>query len=119
MTLEEAIKHAEQSKSNGICSTSGKALVALLDALNEANKEIALLHQESSNSGEEWAVLLRKERDSAINMLAGWCAAITHNGTGWDDWDEWYKEAAYRPCFLRVVLDEAIAKHLEEYRDGE
>lgn len=45
MTLNEAIAHAESVKANNVCSTSGKALVLLLDALkksrNEAFKEAA------------------------------------------------------------------------------
>ena len=30
----------------------------------------------------------------AIEMLADWVAAIDINGTGWDDWDEFYKDVA-------------------------
>ena len=49
------------------------------------------------------------ERDAAIEMLAEWCVAIQVNGTGWDDWDDYYKDAAYRPGLLRKLLDAAIA----------
>jgi hypothetical protein len=52
---------------------------------------------------------LVKERDIAIAMLAAWCVAVDENGTGWDDWDEHYKDAAYRPGPLRELLDAAIA----------
>ena len=52
---------------------------------------------------------LMKERDIAIAMLAAWCVAVDMNGTGWDDWDEHYKAAAYRPGPLRELLDAAIA----------
>ena len=52
---------------------------------------------------------LVKERDIAIAMLAAWCVAVDENGTGWDDWDEHYKDAAYRPGPLRKLLDAAIA----------
>lgn len=52
---------------------------------------------------------LVKERDIAIAMLAAWCVAVEENGTGWDDWDEHYKDAAYRPGPLRELLDAAIA----------
>ena len=51
---------------------------------------------------------LTGERDVAIGMLAYWCVAVDQNGTGWDDWDEHYKDAMYRPCHIRELLDAAI-----------
>jgi hypothetical protein len=48
--------------------------------------------------------------DAALNLLAGWCDAVKNGGTGWDDWDEWYKDACYRPGPLRELLDAKIAK---------
>lgn len=42
-----------------------------------------------------------EQRDIAIDMLARWCVAVDTNGTGWDDWDEHYKDAAYRVGPLR------------------
>ncbi len=56
---------------------------------------------------------LTLERDLAIQMLAGWCVAVSENGTGWDDWDEYYKDAMYRPTPLRELLDAAIQQELE------
>ena len=53
---------------------------------------------------------LRRDLDVAIGMLAAWCVAVDVNGTGWDDWDEYYKDAAYRPGPLRERLDAAIAE---------
>ena len=50
------------------------------------------------------------ERDTAVLMLAEWCRAIDENGTGWDDWDEHYKTASYRPGPLRKLIDAALAK---------
>lgn len=50
----------------------------------------------------------RRDADIAIGMLAEWCVAVDVNGTGWDDWDEHYKNAAYRPGPLRERLDAAI-----------
>jgi hypothetical protein len=41
-------------------------------------------------------------------MLAYWCVAVDQNGTGWDDWDEHYKDAMYRPCPIRELLDKEI-----------
>ena len=51
---------------------------------------------------------LTGERDVAIGMLAYWCVAGDQNGTGWDDWDEHYKDAMYRPCPIRELLDKEI-----------
>jgi len=51
---------------------------------------------------------LTGERDVAIGMLAYWCVALDQNGTGWDDWDEHYKDAMYRPCPIRELLDKEI-----------
>lgn len=41
-------------------------------------------------------------------MLAEWCVAIELNGSQWDDWDEFYKDAAFRDSPLRNDLDDAI-----------
>ena len=46
----------------------------------------------------------------ALMMLADWVAAVDLNGTSWDDWDEFYKDAAYRSGPLREDLDKAIAE---------
>lgn len=48
------------------------------------------------------------ERDTAIGMLADWCVAVELNGASWDDWDEHYKNASFRPCGIRDLLDVAI-----------
>ena len=49
----------------------------------------------------------------AIQMLADWVAAVDINGTGWDDWDEFYKDAAYREGPLREDLDKEIKRSKE------
>lgn len=51
---------------------------------------------------------LTAQRDEAIAMLADWCVRVDKQGTGWDDWDEAYKNAASRPCGIRELLDIAI-----------
>lgn len=58
-----------------------------------------------------------EQRDIAIQMLAEWCCDIDRNGTGWDDWDENYKNAKYRPGPLRNLLDAAIASTSKESGD--
>ena len=50
---------------------------------------------------------LTEERDLAILMLAEWCDAVRDKGTGWDDWDDYYKNAAFRPGPLRALIDAA------------
>ena len=55
-------------------------------------------------------VVLRKDLETALDMLADWCVAVEVNGTGWDDWDEYYKDAMYRDGPLRAMLDKAIAE---------
>lgn len=62
---------------------------------------------------------LIEQRDEAVAMLADWCAAVQRNGTGWDDWDEYYKDASFRPCGIRDLLDEAIKLSLKKYGDYE
>lgn len=59
---------------------------------------------------------LKAERDGALRMLAEWCIAVDTNGTGWDDWDEHYKDAMYRAGPLRELLDRALAKVRDERR---
>ena len=54
---------------------------------------------------------LRQQLDAAIRHIAEWCVAIDVNGTGWDDWDEFYKDAMYRENALpdiRALLVDAI-----------
>ena len=54
---------------------------------------------------------LQKQRDVAVKHLAEWCAAINRHGGGWDEWDEYYKDAAWRQNALpeiRQLLNEAI-----------
>jgi len=53
-------------------------------------------------------------RDVAVEMLAHWCVAVDENGAGWDDWDEHYKDAMYRPGPLRERLDKAILEAQNE-----
>lgn len=53
---------------------------------------------------------LTVQRDVAIKHIAEWCVAIDVVGTGWDDWDEYYKDAFYRENKLpeiRELLTEA------------
>lgn len=53
---------------------------------------------------------LEVKYQAAIKLLAEWCDAVDTVGTGWDDWDEHYKDAAYRPSILREDIDKALAQ---------
>ena len=53
---------------------------------------------------------MRRRLDITLGMLADWCVAVEMGGTGWDDWDEYYKDAMYRPGPMREELDRAIAE---------
>ena len=80
-------------------------IIALNDEANCLRARIADLEREKGE--------LQKDKASAITMLAEWCAAIDDNGGSWDEWDEFYKNASFRPCRLRAELDEAIARAKE------
>jgi hypothetical protein len=60
---------------------------------------------------------VRSERDTAISMLAAWCIMVDINGSGWDDWDEGYKDAMHRPCQIRELLDVALAKERRKWKE--
>ncbi len=63
---------------------------------------------------EEVKPTVEAERDEAVRMLAEWVAMV-ERGTGWDDWDEGYKDAAYRPSIIRALLDAAIVEARKLY----
>jgi hypothetical protein len=58
---------------------------------------------------------LQRDLDIALWMLASWCGAIQKNGSGWDDWDEYYKDACYRPGPLREQLDVIMEEVKKQY----
>ena len=47
------------------------------------------------------------QRDDAVYMLAEWCIAVEED-TSWDGWDDCYKNAMYRPCSIRELIDAEI-----------
>lgn len=55
-----------------------------------------------------------KERDAAISILANWIHDIDRNGTGWDDWDENYKDAKYRNTVIRSLIDKEVERLVDE-----
>lgn len=60
---------------------------------------------------------LKAQRDLALSMLASWCVAVSENGASWDEWDEYYKDAMYRPSPIREILDIHIANERKLLKD--
>lgn len=84
-----------------------RAQIAELKAKNERlQSEFLKTHNWLCDRNEELDELAR-QRDEAVRMLADWCDAVRDNGTGWDDWDEHYKDAAWRQCGIRELIDAA------------
>lgn len=50
-----------------------------------------------------------EQLEAAITLLAEWTLSVDR-GTGWDDWDECYKDARYRPGPLRELIDAERAR---------
>jgi len=51
---------------------------------------------------------IEEKYEAALSLLAEWVNMVQYNGTSWDDWDEGYKDAWYRPCLIREDLDKVI-----------
>lgn len=84
--------------------------IALCDRSDYAGM-IARSLNESSQIAE-----LTAQRNMAIQHLAEWCVAIDVNGSGWDDWDEYYKDVMYdRPNRLQQIRD-LLKSAIEEAR---
>lgn len=47
------------------------------------------------------------QRDDAVYMLADWCISVEQDAS-WDGWDDCYKNAMYRPCSIRELIDAEI-----------
>lgn len=58
------------------------------------------------------------QRDAAIKLLAEWGHAVDTVGSGWDDWDHYYKNAMYRPGPLRELIDAAVETVRAERADS-
>ncbi len=53
--------------------------------------------------------LVTQERNMAISMLAYWIELVDNNGTGWDDWDEGYKDAISESS-IKYLIDASRAE---------
>ncbi len=95
--------------------TAARTHSAILTATNETLCEINRTLTNNLQDARETIKALQVDAEIAIAMLAEWCVAVDQNGTGWDDWDEHYKDAAYRDGPLRVKLDAAIAAAKEQH----
>ncbi len=67
-------------------------------------------------SEQELVEQLIRERDEAVKLLADWVARVSEVGSRWDDWDEAYKNAGYRPCGIRSILDLEIERARKSYK---
>jgi hypothetical protein len=100
-----------------VAHNSGK-IVTWCWSRDDAEQDARYYNLNHSAAGPYYVVQLvyALELEAAIMMLAEWCVAVDENGTGWDDWDEHYKDAMYRPGPLRERLDVAISKAREVRR---
>lgn len=103
---EERIERLRNALEGSVCPACGSDRNER-DELDKAEREIERLRAEVEVLRAD-SERLTGERDVAIGMLAYWCVAVDQNGTGWDDWDEHYKDAMYRPCPIRELLDKEI-----------
>ena len=94
---------------DGLLHARIDALEAQVAADKKYIKELEDANTPELVSLREQVAALTKDRDIAVDMLAEWCVAIDQNGAGWDYWDEYYKDAMYRPNPIRSLLDTAIA----------
>lgn len=100
-----------------------KELSELQQQAIDANRQVVVIALDNERLAGELAAAnarvaeLERERDEAIRMLAEWCVMVQINGSGWDDWDEAYKDAAYRPCGIRELIDDAIDKEKARWKE--
>jgi len=73
------------------------SLVEALRSYQQADEDgiMVKVSRQACDEGAATIEELTRQRDVAIQHLADWCVAIDVNGSGWDDWDEYYKEAMY------------------------
>ena len=89
-------------------SSEISALKAEIDRLNKACDQRAA--HEYKLMGEIDA--LKAQRDVAIQHITEWCVVIEQNGSSWDDWGQYYKDACRDNALpeIRELLDAAIKK---------
>ena len=121
MIYEESPTSSHSIPVGRLCADAAAAIERLRTDYANACKLVADMHLAAMGQivGPVLGVVedvaaLRNQRDIAIDMLAQWCNAVDTNGTGWDDWDEHYKDAAYRPTPIRELIDAARAALKEQ-----
>lgn len=90
------------------CCSRGPSSPSAFGATNKWNWFVRAVRE--AQEQRERAEKAEAERDAAVCMLAAWCVDVDQNGTGWDDWDENYKDAMYREGPLRELLDKEIER---------
>jgi len=48
---------------------------------------------------------IQAKLDFSVELLADWCVAVNENGSGWDYWDGYYKEAMWGNNLIRELID--------------
>jgi hypothetical protein len=74
----------------------------IVEAVNNHEKLLARVQQ------------LEAAATRALTTLTEWCDRITEGGTGWDDWDEYYKDANYERKGRPSVIDDLKAALKEQ-----
>jgi hypothetical protein len=83
----------------GACEGSLRAVV---EAVNNHEKLLARAEK------------LEAAATRALTTLTKWCDRITEGRTGWDDWDEYYKDANYERKGRPSVIDDLKAALKEQ-----
>lgn len=71
-----------------------------------------------AESDAEDAARTKELLEAAVWMLAEWCYRVDKGGASWDEWDESYKDAAYRPGPLRELIDAAMKEVAVSWGDA-
>jgi len=74
-------------------------------AEREKARQLELQRNGQNEATEMRIEAITNQRDVAIRHIAEWCIAIEVNGAGWDDWDEYFKDAATREHKLPEIRD--------------
>jgi hypothetical protein len=115
----DLIRHCEQEALEAVAADTAGLVRAVLRASGHAElvaeRDIAW----ASNAGLTTDVLALRAKNAelvaalegVVNDVQAWCDAIEKNGASWDDWDDHYKNFAYRGGLKRALAALAAARH--------
>ena len=95
-------------------------LVKALRSYRQADEDgvMCIVSRQACDEAAATIEKLTRQRDVAIRHIAEWCVAISINGSGWDDWDDYYKAAMYSDrnalSDIRDLLVNAIESERKE-----